>query len=103
MSAEILSEIRSKLDSFKDKRMSFKSAHHYEGNSLTVTFLNFMSDSGPMSVISLELSDSAGHSAKQDLLMETEGDLKKKILKEEFRDDLVKRLRTLNEALKEKN
>lgn len=103
MSAEITSEIRSHFESFTGERMSFLSAHHYEGHSLTVTFLKFKSELGLMSVISLELRDSGGHSVKQDLLMEEEAELKSKISGKDFNDDLVKRLKTLNEALKEMN
>ena len=103
MIAEVLSEIRSKFEEFKGERMSFPSAHHFDGVFLTVTFLKFRSELGPMTVLSLELRDSSGHSVKQDLLMEKEEEFKSKLSGNEFSDDLVKRLKTLNEALKEMN
>lgn len=101
MIAEIASEIRSHYDAFEGERLSFKSSHRYEGKLVNVTFLQFKSELGPMNVISLELSDGSGHSAEQDLLMETSKEMKSKLMRKEFNSDLVKCLETLSEAIEE--
>lgn len=103
MIAEIASEIRTHFFSFSGERISLQTSQRFEGKPLTVTFLQFRSETGLIIVIALELSDDKGHSASQDLLMEKAEEFESKLMGNNFNDDLVKCLGVLNEALKEMN